>query len=143
MADYAGDVGVSETWKRLAEENDSLLIDVRTTAEWNFVGMPDLSSIGKSVILEEWQTYPSMQVNDSFAESVKRAVEDIGGGLQTELYFLCRSGVRSMAAASAVTGIGFDKCFNVKGGFEGPHNEEKHRGQIDGWKAKELPWIQN
>lgn len=142
MANYAGDVDASETWERLANEPNSFLIDVRTIAEWTYVGMPDLSSVSKSVILIEWQQYPHMGVNPDFAHSVASAITENGGDQSTEVYFICRSGVRSMAAAAALTSIGFENCFNVVGGFEGPPDNEQQRGNIDGWKAKELPWSQ-
>jgi rhodanese-related sulfurtransferase len=56
--------------------------------------------------------------------------------------FLCRSGARSRAAAVALTGLGFAKAFNVAGGFEGDPDGERHRGNINGWKAAGLPWRQ-
>lgn len=142
MTDYAGDVDASAAWKRLADEPDSLLVDVRTGAEWAFVGVPDLSALNKTVILEEWQRYPNMDVNPDFAQRVHEAVKEYGGSQATEIYFLCRSGVRSKSAASALTSLGYSRCFNVTGGFEGPPDEQKHRGSIDGWKAKALPWTQ-
>lgn len=142
MANYADDVDVSKTWQRLAEEPNSVLIDVRTCAEWNYVGTPDLSSLNKSVILIEWQQYPHMGVNPEFAQSVSSTITGSGGDQTTEVYFICRSGVRSMAAAAALTSMGFSKCFNVTGGFEGAPDNDQHRGTVDGWKAKELPWVQ-
>lgn len=142
MNNYAADVDATTTWDRLTNEPNSILVDVRTRAEWTFVGTPDLGSINKNVILEEWQQYPHMNVNLEFAQRVSSAVKDYGGDQSTEVYFLCRSGVRSMAAAAALTSLGYTKCFNVTGGFEGPPDSNQHRGTVDGWKAKALPWLQ-
>ncbi len=59
------------------------------------------------------------------------------------LLFLCRSGVRSKAAAAAMTRAGYSNCFNVSEGFEGDRDSEKHRSQVGGWKKAGLPWAQN
>ncbi len=132
------DVSSQETWKALRDDPQAALIDVRTDAEWNFVGLPDLGGIGKQVVLVPWQLYPSMQVNTAFAEQLRRA------GLTPEhrLYFICRSGARSLAAAQAAQASGFPHAFNLGDGFEGPVDAEGHRGTVAGWKADGLPWRQ-
>ena len=61
-AGYAGDVLATEAFHRLASESSSVLIDVRTQAEWGYVGVPDLSELGKTPLFLEWQSYPAMQV---------------------------------------------------------------------------------
>lgn len=142
MASYAADVDAAKTWERLNENTSSVLVDVRTTAEWAFVGIPDLGSLNKTIILEEWQQYPHMGINPDFAQKVSSIITQSGGDKSTEVYFLCRSGVRSMAAADALTALGFENCFNVVGGFEGPPDNDQHRGNVDGWKAAALPWVQ-
>ena len=140
---YSGDVGVRETWKALAADSSSVLIDVRTVAEWNFVGLPDLESIGKRVLLIEWQRFPDMAVNTAFAEELTDALADLGVGTDAPLYFICRSGARSRSAAVAATAGGFARAYNVAGGFEGALGPDRHRGCVDGWKASGLPWIQS
>lgn len=135
---YAGDVEVDEAWNGLRSDEKSVLVDVRTTAEWNFVGVADLSELGKESILVEWQSYPTMAPNPAFVDDVAGAVPD----REAPVYLLCRSGARSKAAAIALTQAGFKTCFNVSGGFEGPHDADRHRGSTDGWKARGLPWIQ-
>ena len=143
MSDYAGDVACSTAWEKLAANKNSVLVDVRTSAEWNFVGLPDLSEVHKDVVLLEWQQYPTMGLNPNFTTELSSLIERIGGDLDTEIYFLCRSGVRSQSAAIAMTNAGYKSCFNVAGGFEGDHNEQKRRGLVSGWKASDLPWHQN
>lgn len=140
---YSGDVGVRDTWEALAADPSAVLIDVRTVAEWNFVGLPDLESIGKRVLLIEWQRFPDMAVNTAFAEELKDALADLGVGTDAPLYFICRSGARSRSAAVTATAGGFARAYNVAGGFEGALGPDRHRGCVDGWKASGLPWIQS
>ena len=136
------DVSVEEAWQRLASDEASVLIDVRTRAEWAFVGLPDLSSIGKQPILIEWQEFPTNLVDQDFAQRLKGLLEQAGVGQGTELLFLCRSGGRSLMAARAMVGAGYTRCRNVAHGFEGGLDPTRHRGRIDGWKARNLPWVQ-
>ncbi len=132
------DIGPKETWKFLSEEADCALVDVRTDAEWNFVGLPDLGSIGKQAVLIPWQVYPTMQVNGHFADQLHKA------GLTPlhRIFFICRSGARSLAAGQAAQAAGFPHAFNVADGFEGPVDGDGHRGTVAGWKAEGLPWRQ-
>lgn len=132
------DVSPRAAHQALLEDPQAVLIDVRTDAEWNFVGLPDLSAAGKDVKLIPWQLYPTMQVNGAFAEHLHRA----GVKPMDKLYFLCRSGARSLAAGQAAQAAGFPHAFNVADGFEGPVDVEGHRGTVAGWKADGLPWRQ-
>jgi rhodanese-related sulfurtransferase len=132
------DVSPRATWQELAQDPEAMLVDCRTDAEWNFVGIPDLSELGKQVALIPWQVYPSMQLNGAFAEHLHRA----GATPATKLYFICRSGARSLAAGQAAQAAGFPQAFNVADGFEGPVDAEGHRGTVAGWKADGRPWRQ-
>ncbi len=132
------DIRPRDTWEALVQDPATILIDVRTDAEWNFVGLPDITATGKQLLLIPWQVYPSMQVNGAFAEQMRKA----GLTAENRLYFICRSGVRSLAAGQAAQSMGFPHAFNVADGFEGPPDEEGHRGQLAGWKAEGLPWRQ-
>ncbi|MEM6620523.1 MAG: rhodanese-like domain-containing protein [Pseudomonadota bacterium] len=140
------DVTPDQAWDTLASTPGTLLVDVRTAAEWSFVGTPDLSSAGKDVILIEWAMLPGMQRNPEFEAGLMAHLSD--GSAPSEIYFLCRSGVRSLAAADAAAQA-FAKlgkpirCINVAEGFEGDLNDERHRGQRNGWKARGLPWRQS
>ena len=132
------DVSPPQAFQALQDDPQAVLVDVRTDAEWNFVGVPDLGAIGKQVVLIPWQVFPSMQVNDHFAEHLRRA----GVTAESKVYYLCRSGARSLAAGQAAQMAGFPHAFNVADGFEGPVDGEGHRGHVAGWKASELPWRQ-
>jgi rhodanese-related sulfurtransferase len=140
--DYAGDLNVGEAWDLLARDPKAQLVDVRTVAEWNFVGLPDLSRIERKVHCIEWQGYPTMQPNSNFVADAAEAVQAAGAAPQTPIVFLCRSGARSRAAAMAMTRAGFQNAFNIAGGFEGDLDGEGHRSNISGWKAAGLPWRQ-
>lgn len=141
--DYAGDISAAEAWAMLQKEPGAQLIDVRTVPEWNFVGLPDLSGLGREVHCVEWQSFPTMAVNPHFVVQAAQKVRSAGGNEKSALLFLCRSGARSRAAAIAMTGAGFGRCVNIVGGFEGDLDEERHRGRRSGWKASNLPWRQN
>jgi rhodanese-related sulfurtransferase len=135
-------LSVEETWARLARDRDSVLIDVRTSAEWAYVGLPDLSSIGKRLVRVEWQGFPGNRVNAAFVDEATAALTAAGGNKDSELFFICRSGGRSLSAARAMAAAGYTRCRNVADGFEGPLDPDRHRGRLGGWKAKGLPWGQ-
>jgi len=135
---YAGEISPAEAWKRLAAEPNAKIIDVRTQAEWSFVGVTDLSSVAKQPLLVSWQVFPTMARNDAFATQL----EAHGIKKDDVLLLLCRSGVRSKAAAEYLTQLGYQAAWNVTDGFEGPHDDSRHRGATAGWKASGLPWAQ-
>ena len=144
MADtYKADVSASECWARLNATPNAYLVDVRTRPEWTFVGLPRMEPIGKAPILAEWQVYPTMSIDPNFVSLVAEAVAKAGGDRESEIYFLCRSGQRSMAAAAAMAAEGYENCFNIAGGFEGPPDAKGQRGKEKGWKAEGLPWAQS
>ncbi|WP_108882824.1 rhodanese-like domain-containing protein [Anderseniella sp. Alg231-50] len=131
---YKGDVNPQEAFEQLSSNNNAVMIDVRTRAEWAFVGVPAVERMATI----SWQQFPSMQVNEEFVATVKEA----GIGKDADIYLICRSGSRSAAAASLLTEAGFATCYNVAEGFEGDLDESRHRGKTNGWKARGLPWIQ-
>ncbi len=137
------EVEVEEAWRQLKTDPASRLVDVRTRAEWAFVGIPDLSALGKQPIQVEWQTFPDGQTDPSFVDRLITDLVASGAGQDTRLFFICRSGVRSLAAARAMGEAGFRACHNVIGGFEGPPDHNRHRGTVKGWKVAGLPWIQS
>ena len=131
-------VTAKQAWDAVREDPRAQVVDVRTDAEWAYVGVPDLGEAGKRPVLIPWQFFPSMQVNGQFTEQLKQA----GFTPEHRIYFLCRSGARSLAAAQAAIQAGFPHAYNVADGFEGPPDEEGHRGTVAGWKAAGLPWRQ-
>lgn len=132
-------------FEQLRADPDSVLVDVRTGAEWAYVGRPDLSELGRRLITVEWVTFPSMQPNRAF---LPQLVEACGGDLPERLIFICRSGARSLAAARFVAdALGSAgrpiQCTNVAEGFEGDLDRDGHRGRVNGWKVAGLPWRQS
>ncbi|HEX4894380.1 MAG TPA: rhodanese-like domain-containing protein, partial [Hyphomicrobiaceae bacterium] len=105
--------------------------------------LADLSSLGKRPVLVEWLTFPDNQVNPAFVDELTRQLEALGADQSAELYFICRSGVRSRSAAQAMAAAGYEHCHNVADGFEGALDDERHRGRRSGWKAEGLPWAQS
>lgn len=134
---YAGDVSSTDAFAVLQSDPDAVLVDVRSGAEWDFVGVPVLDALGKRVVAVEWSGYPGGVRNERFVEQVAAAGVHPG---QT-VFFLCRSGARSRSAAAAATAAGLGPAFNVADGFEGPLGPDGHR-DVAGWKAAGLPWRQ-
>ena len=135
---YSGDLSPIETYRLLDEDDDAVLVDCRTKAEWAYVGTPDLSDLGKQVVLIEWSTYPENQVDPDFITHL----EEAGVRRDQPIAFLCRSGVRSKAAAAAADAAGWHRSYNVAHGFEGPTDDTGHRSTRSGWKFDGLPWRQ-
>ena len=140
-----GEVLPTDAWDILQTRPGSVLVDVRTRAEWGFVGVPDLSGLGRNPLFVEWAAFPDMSRNPAFEAQV---TEPAGDQLPETFLFICRSGARSMKAAEAVAahlaGEGWSgECLNVAEGFEGDLDRDGHRGTINGWKARGLAWRQS
>lgn len=129
---YFGAVVPAEAQVLLDEVHNAQLIDVRTRAEWDYVGRVPGS------ILIEWTTYPSGARNPAFLEQLRAAAVDP----QAPVLFICRSGQRSDSAARAAAAAGYSMAFNVLEGFEGPKDAEGHRGTLGGWRKTGLAWVQ-
>jgi len=136
---YKADLSAKQAWDMLSQHPESLLVDVRTDAEYAYVGLPDLRTLGREPHLIPWVLFPDMQENTNFQASIMQAAED----KNLPILFLCRSGVRSMYAAERMAGLGYTNCYNIEFGFEGMPDDGNHRGVVNGWKADGLPWIQN
>src|SRR5580658_6679922 len=141
--EYAGDLTSDAAWTMLKDNPSAQLVDVRTTAEWSFVGVPDLSGVGREVHCVEWQSFPLMTVNADFVSQATETLRQAGAAPETPVLFLCRSGARSRAAAIAMTRAGFHHAYNIAGGFEGDMDQDHHRRNRNGWKASGLPWKQS
>ena len=129
---YAGDLTPSDAHALLRDEPGAVLVDCRTEAEWTFVGVPAVPGTR----LVEWTRWPGGVSNEKF-------VAQATAGLQPEqpIVVLCRSGARSVAAASALADAGFTRAFNVLEGFEGNVDANGHRS--GGWRGAGLPWQQS
>lgn len=134
---YAGDITPEESWKLLNEHPDSVLVDVRTEAEWKWVGVPDLSGLGREPVFVQWNTAAGR--NENFVADMIAAGVTPG---ERPVIFLCRSGNRSIPAAEAATAAGIAPSYNMLDGFEGQLDSDGHRGGT-GWRADGLPWKQS
>lgn len=131
---YAGDVTPREAWQMVLDDG-AVLVDVRTDAEWRFVGLPDLTAAPSELVCIEWVDVAGRR-NSAFGAQVAAAAQG------RKVVFLCRSGQRSASAALAVTAEGAGPAYNVAEGFEGPLDSAGHRGGT-GWRAAGLPWKQS
>jgi rhodanese-related sulfurtransferase len=128
---YFGASTPIETQFIQSNTSSAFIVDVRTRAEWIYVG-----SVPGSVQIE-WQSFPTGELNSSFLDQLQQNVP-----ADAYVLFLCRSGARSHAAASLASNAGFSKAINVIDGFEGDKDTSGHRGNKAGWKFCGLPWIQ-
>lgn len=127
---YAGAVTPQEAWV-LLESDDFALVDVRSSAEWQFVGVPD------GALLIEYKIFPGMRINGEFLAQLAASIPK-----ERKVLFLCRSGARSHEAALVAHQAGYT-AYNILEGFEGDLDEECHRNTINGWKKQGLPWKQS
>ena len=129
---YAGALLPSEAHALMRENSGAKLVDVRTQAEWEYVGR-----VPQSVLIE-WNTYPSGQRNSRFLEELQSKVPKT----EAPVLFLCRSGARSHHAAMLATQAGYPNSYNILEGFEGDKDANGHRNTVGGWRVAGLPWVQ-
>lgn len=122
-----------QAWQVLQDAPNAVLIDVRTAIEHSFVGHPP------KAIHIAWKEFPGMQPSANFVEQVQQHALD----KSAPVLLLCRSGVRSVDAAKALEAAGYQHLINILEGFEGPLDEQKHRGTLGGWRFHGLPWEQS
>ena len=118
----------------LKHDGKALLIDCRTEIEHMYVGHP----VGAEHVA--WQEAPDWEIDPDFVGKVKRLVS---GDLERPVLLICRSGHRSIYAADALEAAGFTRVINVLEGFEGPLDDDYHRGTQGGWRYRGLPWQQS
>nr|WP_245598099.1 rhodanese-like domain-containing protein [Ottowia thiooxydans] len=130
MDGYAGDIPPQKAYEWLST-GEAVLVDVRTDAEREWVGFVP------GAVAVAWKQWPGMALNPDFDQAIQAAA---AGG--KKLALLCRSGVRSVAAAKRASALGLT-AFNILGGFEGDPDDQAHRGHKSGWRHAGLPWKQN
>jgi rhodanese-related sulfurtransferase len=129
---YIGALLPAEAAELLKKAPGAKLVDVRTRAEWDYVGrIPGAVQI-------EWQTYPGGQPNPAFLTQLEAQVDP-----EALVMFICRSGARSHEAAAAAAQNGYTQAFNVLEGFEGDKDAAGHRNSVGGWRVAGLPWVQS
>jgi rhodanese-related sulfurtransferase len=129
---YRGALLPQEAYELMQKAPGAKLVDVRTHAEWDYVGR-----IPGSVQIE-WQTYPGSRPNPNFLNELQAQADR-----QAVVMFLCRSGGRSHAAATVAAQAGYSYSYNVLEGFEGDKDASGHRNSVGGWRVAGLPWVQS
>ncbi len=121
----------------LEREPRACLIDVRSSVEFDYVGHP----VGALHV--PWKDYPDWQENPAFVAAVGAALgDDDDNHRDRPILLICRSGARSYSAAERLSEHGYTELYNVEEGFEGDKDANRHRGTINGWRFRGLPWEQ-
>lgn len=132
---YAGGVTPQQAWE-LFQQGQAVLVDVRSGEELKFVG-----HVPGSVHVP-WASGTALTRNPRFTRELESKLAN-HGGKQAVALLLCRSGKRSVLAATAAAQAGFVHVFNVLEGFEGDIDATGQRGHGDGWRFYGLPWVQD
>lgn len=132
-------ISPKEAFRMLNEHPNALMIDVRSSMEFLFVGHP------KGAVHIAWIDEPDWDINPHFATDIRKLV--LGGvcGEKDEhpaIILICRSGKRSLEAGIVLLNSGFDHVFNIDEGFEGELDEKHQRSSVGGWRYRDLPWEQ-
>ena len=122
-----------QVWQLMQRNPGAVLIDVRTKMEHAFVGHP------RGAVHIPWKEFPDWQINPLFVDEVKSVAPNV----DTPILLLCRSGQRSLDAAAALEASGYTHLVNIAEGFEGALDDNKHRGNLGGWRFHGLPWEQS
>jgi len=134
------EVNPFQAWEILQADSSSVLVDVRSRFEYEYVGHPE------TAINIPWKELPDWKLDPDFVEKVRQQLQAIPGRKVVPeamtILMICRSGQRSMAAAVRLVESGFAKVLNIAEGFEGGLDGEGHRGTISGWRYHRLPWKQ-
>jgi rhodanese-related sulfurtransferase len=129
---YAGALTPAEAHEVWRNSQGAALVDVRTRAEWDYVGrIPGAVEI-------ELLTYPGNRPNPAFLTELQSKIDK-----EAPVLFICRSGGRSHNAAMLATQAGYRAAYNVLEGFEGDRDAQGHRNSTGGWRAAGLPWTQS
>jgi len=135
-------IGLSaqQAWQLLHDDPRAVLVDIRSTMEYLFVGHP------KGSVHVPWIDEPDWTVNPNFVTDIRKLL--LGGAICSvddgcaPVILICRSGKRTVEAGKVLLNAGFNKVMHVVEGFEGELDEEHHRSTTNGWRFRGLPWEQ-
>ncbi len=134
------DLTPQQTWQLIGDDPRAILVDIRSSMEFLFVGHP------KGAVHVPWIDEPDWTVNPDFVTDIRKLL--LGGAICTEddgcapVILICRSGKRSLQAGHVLMEAGFNRVFHVGEGFEGDLDENHHRSTQGGWRFHDLPWEQ-
>ena len=124
--------------ERLQNNPQALFVDVRSKAEYKYVGYPENS------ILIPWIDDPDWEPNpEAFSDAVMQELDGRENLSDTEIILICRSGFRSNEALKCLENKGFTQVSHVASGFEGDLDVNDHRGNLNGWRHDGMPWSQS
>jgi len=124
--------------ERLQNNPQALFVDVRSKAEYKYVGYPENSILIPWIDDPDWEPNPEV-----FSDLVMQELDGRENLLNTEIILICRSGFRSNEALKCLENKGFTQVSHVASGFEGDLDENDHRGNLNGWRHDGMPWSQS
>ena len=124
--------------ERLQNNPQALFVDVRSKAEYKYVGFPENSILIPWIDDPDWEPNPEV-----FSDLVMQELDGRENLLNTEIILICRSGFRSNEALKCLENKGFTQVSHVASGFEGDLDENDHRGNLNGWRHDGMPWSQS
>jgi rhodanese-related sulfurtransferase len=135
------EISPQQAWEILEAEPQAVLLDVRTSMEYEYVGHP------LNALHVPWMDAPDWNIDSGFVDKVRQALVKRTGSDQEQesihILAICRSGKRSQAAAEELVRQGFANLYNIEDGFEGDLDNNKQRNTINGWRVADLPWEQS
>jgi rhodanese-related sulfurtransferase len=135
------EISPQQAWEILEAEPQAVLLDVRTSMEYEYVGHP------LNALHVPWMDAPDWNIDTGFVDKVRQAlVKKTDSDQEREsipILAICRSGKRSQAAAEELARQGFANLYNIEDGFEGDLDNNKQRNTINGWRFADLPWEQS
>jgi rhodanese-related sulfurtransferase len=131
-------ISAPDAWQLCEKKPRTLLIDVRSSMEYLFVGHP------KGAVHIPWIDEPDWIINKDFATEIRKLLLGGSSGSATEvaIVLVCRSGNRSAEAGLLLIEEGIKNIYNIEDGFEGKLDDSHHRSTLGGWRYHELPWEQ-
>ena len=124
--------------ERLQNNPQALFVDVRSKAEYKYVGFPENSILIPWIDDRDWEPNPEV-----FSDAVMQELDGRENLSDTEIILICRSGFRSNEALKCLENKGFTQVSHVASGFEGDLDENDHRGNLNGWRHDGMPWSQS
>lgn len=140
MLDELQGLTPKQAWKLINEDARALLVDIRSSMEYLFVGHP------KGAVHVPWIDEPDWVVNPHFVTEVRKLI--LGGVVEDDaqgsvpIILICRSGKRSKEAGHKLLEAGITNVYHIDEGFEGELDEQHHRSSSGGWRYHKLPWEQ-
>jgi len=134
------EISPKQAWQLMQENPRAVLVDIRSSMEYLFVGHP----VG--AVHVAWIDEPDWDVNPDFVREIRQLM--LGGLSSTPedegvpVILICRSGKRSHEAGDLLINEGLTNIYHIDEGFEGERDENYQRSTLGGWRYHGLPWEQ-